>query len=219
MKRNILFAFAIAISLYSCSGKKTEGSIYYTVEYQLPDSLKEYAEHLPKQAMVYFKGDSTVSIQAGKEESTSIVTNQKTTFMRALLKSDEQKKYYAIDYDKNGQAEELASMPSYTFTKTTEHKSIAGYEAYKYNLKEKLTGDEAEAWFTKDVAIIPNSLTLNLDTALGVPLSFTSKQNGIIVKTTAKDIKFEKVPDGVFNTPKGYEFLTPQQFKNMTSGN
>lgn len=219
MKRNILFAFVIAIALYSCSGKKTEGSIYYTVEYQLPDSLKEYAEHLPKQALVYFKGDSAVSIQAGTGESTSVITDHKTAFMRALLKSDEQKKYYAIDYDKTAQAEELASMPSYTFTKTTEHKSIAGYDAFKYSLKEKLTGDEAEAWFTKDVAIIPTGLTLNLDTALGVPLSFTLKQNGVIVKTTAKDIKFEPVPAGIFSTPKGYEFLTPQQFKDMTSGN
>lgn len=219
MKRNILFAFVIAIALYSCSGKKTEGSIYYTIEYQLPDSLKEYGEHLPKQALVYFKGDSAVSIQAGKEESTSIITDQKSAFMRALLKSDEQKKYYAIDYDKAAQTEELAAMPSYTFTKTAEHKTIAGYDAFKYNLKENLTGDEAEAWFTKDVAIIPSGLTLNLDTALGVPLSFTLKQNGVIVKTTAKDVKFEPVPAGIFLTPKGYEFLTPQQFKQMTGGN
>lgn len=207
------------MALYSCSGKKTEGSIYYIVEYQLPDSLKEYAEHLPKQALVYFKGDSAVSIQASKEESTTVITNQKAAFMRALLKSDEQKKYYVIDYDKPAQAEERTSMPSYTFTKTTEHKIIAGYDAYKYNLKEKLTGEAVEAWFTKDVSIIPNSLTLNLDTALGVPLAFTSKQNGIVIKTTAKDVKFETVPDGVFNTPKGYEFLTPQKFKEMTGGN
>jgi len=211
--------FVIAVGLYSCSGKKTEGSIYYTVEYQLPDSLKEYAEHLPKQALVYFKGDTAITIQAGKEESTSVITNQKGGFMRALLKSDEQKKYYAIDYDKAAQVEELASMPSYTYSKTNEHKTIGGYDAYKYNLKEKLTGETAEAWFTKDVAIIPNSLTMNLDTALGVPLAFTMKQGGMIVKTTAKDVKFEKVPDGIFSTPKGYEFLTPQKFKEMTGGN
>jgi len=74
-------------------------------------------------------------------------------------------KHYAVDYDKAAQAEELAGMPSYTFTKSTEHKTIAGYDATRYILKDKLTGESAEAWFTKDVAIIPNSLTSTLDTA------------------------------------------------------
>lgn len=172
---------------------------------------------MPKQALVYFKGDSTISIQDTKEESTSVITNSKAGFMRALLKSATKK--YAVDYDKAAQAEELAAMPSYTYTKTNEHKTIAGYDATRYVLKDKLTAQKTDAWFTTELAIIPSSLTTTLDAKLGTPLAFTMIQNGIVVKTTATDIKFEPVPDGVFNTPKGYEFLTPQQFKEMTAGN
>lgn len=215
--KNILIVFAIAIVFCACSSKKTEGTINYSVEYLLPDSLKQYAQYLPQQAVVYFKGDSTISIQDAKEESTSVITDTKAGFMRALLKSVT--KHYAVDYDKAAQAEELAGMPSYTYTKGNEQKTIAGYNATKYNLKDKLTGEAAEAWFTKDIAIKPSSLTSTLDTALGVPLAFTLKQSGIIVKTTAKQIKFEPVPDGAFSTPKGYEFLTPKQFKELTTGN
>lgn len=207
----------LAIAFCSCNNKKTEGSINYTVDYLLPDSLKQYAQYLPKQAVVYFKGDSTISVQQTKEESTSVITDSKAAYMLALLKSPSKK--YAVDYDKAAQAEELAGMPSYTFTKSTEHKTIAGYDAIRYVLKDKITGESAEAWFTKDVAIIPNSLTSTLDTALGVPLAFTLKQSGIIVKTTATQVKFEPVPAGIFSVPKGYEFLTPNQFKDMTAGN
>jgi uncharacterized protein YceK len=217
MMKRVLFALIITISFCSCSHKKTdEGSITYSVEYELPDSLKQYADYLPKQATVYFKGDSTISIQQANDESTSVITDSKVNFMRALLKSSTKK--YAVDYTKNDQDEELAALPSYTFTKSTDSKTIAGYKASKYILKDKLSGENAEAWFTKDIAIIPNSLTATLDTTLGVPLTFTTKQNGIIVKTTVKEIKFETVPGGVFSTPKGYEFLTPQQFKDLTSG-
>ncbi|EHQ24433.1 DUF4412 domain-containing protein [Mucilaginibacter paludis] len=218
MKRTISGLFAGLILLCACGHKKTdEGTITYSVEYELPDSLKQYASYLPKQAIVYFKGDSTISIQEASEESTSVITHANTHFMRALLKSAT--KHYAVDYDKAAQAEEVATMPSYTFTKTADAKTIAGYHAAKYTLKDKATGENAEAWFTKDVSIIPNSLTTSMDTTLGVPLAFTIKQNGIIVKTTVKEIKFDPVPAGVFLTPKGYEFLTPQQFREMTTGN
>lgn len=217
MKRNTLAVLIIAISFFACSSKKNDGTINYTVEYLLPDSLKQYAQYLPKQAVVYFKGDSTISIQDATQESTSVITDKNKGFMRALLKSASKK--YAVDYDKAAQAEEVANMPSYTYRKSDEHKKIAGYDATRYILKDKLTGESAEAWFTKDVAIIPNSLTTTLDTALGVPLAFTLKQSGIIVKTTATAIKFEPVPTNAFETPKGYEFLTPKQFKEMTGGN
>lgn len=218
MKITILSVFTGIVLLCACVNKKTgEGTITYQVEYELPDSLKQYAAYLPKQAIVYFKGDSTISIQQAGEESTSVITHAQTHFMRALLKSTS--KHYAVDYDKAAQQEEIAAMPSYTFAKTADAKTIASYQAAKYTLKDKATGESAEAWFTKDISIIPNSLTTSMDTTLGVPLSFTIKQNGIIVKTTAKEIKFEPVPAGIFSTPKGYEFLTPQQFREMTMGN
>ncbi|RKR82999.1 hypothetical protein BDD43_3199 [Mucilaginibacter gracilis] len=211
--------FALLTVFCACNSKKTEGTINYSVEYLLPDSLQQYAQYLPKTAIVYFKGDSTISIQEAPEEATSVITDSKTGFMRALLKSTTKKQFYAVDYDKAAQAEELAAIPSYTFTKTNDHKTIAGYDAVRYILKEKLTNQAGEAWFTKDVAIIPNSLTSSLDSTLGVPLSFSMKQNGAVIKTTVTQIKFEPVPAGAFSTPKGYEFLTPKQFKDMTGGN
>jgi hypothetical protein len=179
----------------------------------LPDSLKKYAEFLPKQATVYFKDDSTASIQGTTEESTTVITDKKTGFMRVLLKSPF--KMYRVDYDKTDQENERALLPVYSFAPTATTKQIAGYNAVKYILKDKLSGDTSEAWFTKDISIIPNSITTALDPKEGVPLVFTTNQHGVIATTTVKQITFDAVPAGVFSTPAGYEVLTPKQLQEM----
>ncbi len=218
MKRTIIVAFVFLVSLEACKHKSgDEGSIVYQLEYQLPDSLKRYAEYLPKEAIVYFKGDSTVSIQRANEESTTVITDRKTDFMRVLLRSPA--KQFVVDYNKTDQAAETGILPPHTITKGKDVKTIAGYKAVKYLFKDKLSDETTEMWFTKAIAIIPNSLTRILDSTLGVPLMFTINQNGMKMKTTVKEIKFEPVPASVFSTPKGYTPLTPQQLREMPVAN
>ena len=214
MKRTIIAVFVVAICLYACKNKKpNEGKIVYQLEYQLPDSLKRYAAFLPNEATVYFKGDSTVSIQRSSEESTTIITDRPTNFMRVLLQSPE--KQFVVDYNKAEQAEEIGHLPAHTTTKQQDTKTIAGYKATKYIVQDKLSDEKTEMWFTKDIAIPPNSLTMMLDSTLGVPLMFTIDQNGMKMKTTVKEIKFQPVPAGVFSTPKEFTPLTPQQLREM----
>lgn len=218
MKNLMIAAFALLLFLVACHRKNTdEGLIVYQLEYQLPDSLKQYADFLPKEAIVYFKGDSAVSIQKTKEESTTIITDRKTNFMRVLLKSPARQ--FVVNYNKNDQAEEIGQLPPHTITMQNETKTIAGYQASKYLVKDKLTGETTAMWFTKDITIIPNPITMMLDSTLGVPLIFSINQNGMTTKTTVKEIKFEPVPATVFSTPSGYTPLTPQQLRQMPVGN
>ncbi|MDB5151988.1 MAG: hypothetical protein JWR54_739 [Mucilaginibacter sp.] len=204
----------IPVLFSSCSGKKViEGSITYSIEYQLPDSLHKYLLYLPKSAKIYFKGDSAVSVQQINDEATTVITYKPTDFMRVLLASSEKK--YVIDYNKADQAEESPARLGYSYIANTETRTIAGHKALKYTLTDKVTGENAEAWFTKEVAIIPNSLTMPFDTTKGVPMAFTVNHNGMVIKTTVKDIKFEPVPAGIFSTPAGYEPLTPKQLRDM----
>lgn len=199
--------------LAACSHKQNEGVIVYHLSYKLPDSLKNYGNYLPAEAKVYFKGDSVVSVQQSGQESTTVITYKPTGFMRVLLKSAE--KQYVIDYNKADQDAERANMPSFAFTPKNDSKKMAGYQAKAYTMTDKMSADSSEAWFTHDVVIPPSSLTMALDTALGVPLVFSTNQNGIITKTTVKEIRFEPVPEGVFSTPAGYEHLTPKQLSEM----
>jgi len=207
----------ILIVFSSCKHKELkQGSVTYTMEYELPDSLKSYAAFLPKTAIVYFKGDSTVSIQQAGADATTVITHKPTNFMRVLLRSD--RAQYAIDYKKAEQAEILPPA-EYTYAATTESKTILGHKATKYILTDKTSGAGNEVWFTKEIKLVPNYITTVFDTTYGVPLVFTSNQNGMVTKTTVKEIKFETIPDGVFSTPAGYKKLSPEQFKNLPVGN
>ena len=214
MKKTLLYFITILVLFSSCSNKKIkQGSIAYTIEYQLPDSLNRYLAYLPKSAMVYFKGDSAVSIQQMNDESTTIITDKATSFMRVLLRSSAKK--YVIDYDKAEQAQESPARLGYTYQAGTETKAIGGYKALKYTLTNKETLEQSEVWFTKDISVVPNSLTMAIDTVHGFPVAFTTNQGGMLIKHTVKQIKFEPVPEGVFSTPAGYEPLTPKQLRDM----
>jgi hypothetical protein len=213
--KNALIYFAVLSSfLYSCSRKKViEGSITYDLQYQLPDSLRKYLIYLPKTAKVYFKGDSAVSVQQMNDESTTIITHKPSNFMRVLLASRE--KRYVIDYSKADQDEESPARLGYSYEPGIDTQTIAGHRALKYKLTNKVTGEIDEAWFSKDVSLVPNSLTMAFDTTKGFPLSFTTNSNGMVIKTSVKAIKFEPVPTGIFSAPAGYEKLTPKQLREM----
>lgn len=218
MYRVLVVVAILAILLSSCSKRELkQGKIIYNIEYELPDSLTRYAAYLPKQAIVYFKGDSTVSILQAGDEATTVITDKSTDFMRVLLRSSNSK--YVIDYNKAQQPELLPATSGYTYEPTADTMTIAGYKAKKYQLTDKATGLTSEAWFTKQLSIAPNYLTTVFDTTYGAPLTFTTRQNDMPVKTTFKEIKFEPVPNGIFSTPKGYQKITPDQFKNMPLGN
>jgi hypothetical protein len=214
IKKSSLYLIIALIGFSSCSHKKViQGSISYDIEYKLPDSLHKYLFYLPRSAKVFFKGDSAVSIQQMNDESTTVITYKPTDFMRVLLASSAKK--YVIDYNKSDQAEESPARLGYSYEASTETRTIAGHKALKYTLTDKVTGESAEAWFTKEIAVIPNSLTTPFDTTKGVPLSFTVNHNGMIIKTTVREIKFEPVPAAIFSTPAGYEPLTPKQLRDM----
>jgi hypothetical protein len=214
MKKILLYSIIITALFSSCSNKTVQqGSITYRIEYRLPDSLNKYLAYLPKSATVYFKGDSAVSIQQSNDESTTVITDKPANLMRVLLQSTAKK--YVIDYNKAEQAEEVPARLGYTYKAGIETKIIAGHKTLKYTLTDKATGESSEAWFTQEVSVIPNSLTTSFDTTHGVPLAFTTNQNGMIITTTVKEIKFEPVPAGIFSTPPGFEPLTPKQLRDL----
>src|ERR1700744_4055791 len=71
MKKIILFTPLLFILFAACNHKTVkQGSVTYDIQYQLPDSLNNYKAYLPKTAVVYFRGDSTVSIQQAGAEAT-----------------------------------------------------------------------------------------------------------------------------------------------------
>src|ERR1700740_3572452 len=99
MYKTLCCIASLAVFISSCHKKEVrQGKLIYTIEYSLPDSLRSYIAVLPQQAIVYFKGDSTVSVQQAGDAATTVITHKPTDFIRVLLRSSDKK--YAIDYSK-----------------------------------------------------------------------------------------------------------------------
>ena len=213
MNRIIITLFIIAGFLTACGGKQQEGTLTYQLAYKLPDSLKNYADYLPKTATMHFKGDSAVTVQGTEDESTTMITYHPTGYFLALLKSGF--KRFQVQFNTDEQKMEVPDMSVYDFTKGTGTKTIAGYKAEQYIVKNKFSGDTTSAWFTHDLKVPPSFLSMMFNPEYGVPVSFSINQNGMVTTTTLKEAKFAPVPAGVFSAPKGYLKLTPKELREM----
>ena len=115
--------------------------------------------------------------------------------------------------------EQMKEMsPEFSLKAGTETKSIAGYNGKKYEVSEKKSGQNFEAWFTTEVDIPQNTATLFYDKSYGFPLQFSTIINRVPVKALVKEIKATTVPAGIFTATKDYEEMTFQELMNMMPG-
>ncbi len=218
--KGLVFSAAIAISAFTASAQEKieEGSITYIVEWTLPPSAPpQMAAMLPKEMKVYFKGDSSSTVSKGGFSSTNIM-NYNTEYFRILLDIPMANKKFCVPITPADKEDMKDKLPDVTLTLTVDNKTILNYKAEKYNIKDKTTGAASEGWFTKDISIIPNSLSYYFDAAAGVPLEFQSVQNGMTFKAKVKEVKKETVPAGIFGVPKDYEEITFTELKGMMGG-
>lgn len=213
MKKQVLVMLMIcAVALASCGKKVPQGKLVYTLTYDLPDNIRQFAEHLPKEAVVYFKGDSAVVIQKMGDESTTVITHQPTKFMDVLFKSPKQS--YQVNYTRQDQEEDRSHMPIFEAVKGAQTQTMNGVAAQQYTLTDKMTTENQQAWFTTAIKAPQSYLSVMLDSTLGVPLVFSYNQNGMIIHAKIKEINTDAdVPTGVFSVPAGYQKLAPKDLQ------
>jgi GLPGLI family protein len=225
MKKLVLSALMlfIGINLFAQSapaGGKIipEGTITYTVAWTLPEQLQAMSGNFPTELKVFFKGDSSsLKTESPMYNSTSIM-NVAKEYERLLLDIPMMRKKFSVVFSPADQEKMQANMPELTLKAETETKMIGGYNATKYSVNEKKTGQNSDAWFTKDLQVTPNTLTRYFDKSYGFPVEFTSYMNGLSVKATLKELKPGAVPAGSFSAPKGYEEITLEQLMQMQGG-
>ncbi len=218
--KKIILSGIIFLSVFTvlAQNKINEGTIKYDVQWTLPPNANpQMAAMLPSEITVYFKGDSSVTISKSPMSSTNTVMNPKTEYLRLLLEIPMMQKKYSVIFTPADMEELEDKIPQYELTTATENKTIAGYKGQKYTVKDKKTDKTSDAWFTKDVDIVQNSLSRFFDKSYGFPLEFNTVQNGMGIKATVKELKTETVPAGSFAATKDYEEITFEQLKSMSS--
>ena len=201
------------------AGKKIpEGTLTYTVEWKLPAQMQAMASNFPNELKVYFKGDSSsLKTESPMYNSTSIM-NVNKEYERLLLDIPMMGKKFSVIFNPEDQEKMQANMPDLALTAGTETRTVAGFNAIKYDVNEKKTNQASVAWFTRDVEVTPNSLTRFYNKSYGFPVEFTSYLNGISVKAVLKEIKTTPVPAGSFSASKDYEEISFEQLMQMQGG-
>lgn len=218
MKKIILSAALAVLSTIGFAQKKiAEGSIVYSVEYDLPANMQQMKAMLPTEVTVYFKGDSTSTLNKTPMSTANFILNPKTEFQRLLLEIPMMNKKYSVRFTPADVETMAESFPELTFTESSETKTIASFNGKKYTVKDN-AGKSSEAVFTKDIEIPANSFTQFFDTSYGFPLAFTTYQQGMSVKAVVKEVKEMKVPAGSFSGGKEYEEITIAQLQALMGG-
>jgi hypothetical protein len=198
--------------------KIAEGTITYSVEWQLPEQMKPMAANFPSELKVFFKGDSaSMKTESQMYTSTSIVNTSKD-YERMLLDIPMMGKKFSVIFTPADQEKIQDKLPDLTLKAGTETKDLAGYKAQKYTVNEKKSNQNFEAWFTKDIEVTPNTLSRYYDKTYGFPLEFSTFMNGITVKAKVKEVKPGAVPAGSFSATSDFEEITLDQLMQMSGG-
>ena len=222
MKRiSLSVAFLLCGSLLfaQTSAKRiSEGTITYLVEWKLPENMQQMAANFPTELTVFFKGDSSSLKTESQMYSSTSILNTKSEYERMLLDIPMMGKKLSVIFTPADQEKVAEKMPELTLKAGTETKEVLGYKAQKYDVNEKKSGQNFEAWFTKDIEVTPNTLSRFYDKGYGFPIEFSSFMNGITVKAKVKDVKSGPVPAGSFSATKDYEEITLDQLMQMSGG-
>ena len=195
-----------------------EGIITYSVEWKLPENMQQMAANFPAELTVFFKGDSSSLKTESQMYSSTSILNTKSEYERMLLDIPMMGKKLSVIFTPADQEKVAEKMPELTLKAGTETKDVLGYKAQKYDVNEKKSGQNFEAWFTKDIEVTPNTLSRFYDKGYGFPIEFSSFMNGITVKAKVKDVKSGPVPAGSFSATKDYEEITLDQLMQMSGG-
>lgn len=196
--------------------KITEGTITYAVSFELPADKQQYASMMPKEIITYFRGDSTASTVQQGPATIKNVQDYKTNYQSLLIDVPVASKKIAVVLTPADIEQIEAANPKLTPTPADEKETIAGYNCTKVTATDAKSGLKYDIWVTKDIDIVPNSMSKVVSDFGGVPVKFVTFNQGIKINAEIKEIKEAAVPQGFFSASKDYQTMSMDDLKAMT---
>ena len=194
---NVALGIALAATTMSASAQKTytSGCITYSTEVQ------------GQQADVkdYFTPDSSAAVMTVGPATVKVLMNAKHDYLAVLVDVP------VANMKKAGIAtpaeleDAVAQFPTFTFTPTTETKTIAGFNCTKVTAKDTKSGKSYDVWVTKDIVVPSTAIPTYYSAAGGFPVQFTAFQQGQEQSITISAITDEKAPAGTYAISKDFE--------------
>ncbi len=211
MKPLHLLVLLFAFSLSTQAQQSFEGKIVTKVEIiKSSKDMKRMAAMLGNEMTMYIKGAKSRMVQKNALGETVIISD--STLKESTVLMDLMGKKMGIQM--KGESSESNSMipqMSGTYTTTTEHKTILGYDCIKtiFTLDDK--SGSFEIWST---SAIPN-FTQSYRNLNGIPLEYTVVSPDAQIKFTTTEIAPMTVSDDYFVIPQGYEIKSQEEMSKM----
>jgi len=213
-------AMAILITVLTTAGsfaQDFEGKVVYGLTYNnLPDEMAGYESMLPKQMTMYFKQEkSRIEQDLGMAGTQIIVSDSKTEDAFILMDLMGQKMCLTIDPADKEEAEDVKPKVK----KLSETKKIAGYKCKAAEVT--YPGGEGEedqvviVYYTPKISGDGHNQFSMLD---GLPLEYTTSQQGMEVTIVAELVSEESVAASYFDAPEEYKKMTMDEFQQMMGG-
>lgn len=211
--KKILFVLSVLFTSISFAQLKT-GSIAYSIKVDAESEEQEQVAAMfeGSKMIVYFKPNMTaLDMEMGMFMKIATVSDAKKGKTLTLMDIMGQK--IAV---RNAEAD--APKKNETVEKTSETKTILGYNCVKYRIIDE-SDNMVTMWVTEEILVNPEGQTIFRKDIKGTPLAFSTIQNGIKmnfevtkIETKANKNKFS------MKIPAGYEEKTAEELKAQAAG-
>jgi len=194
---NVALGIALAATTMSASAQKTYTTGAYTYSTEVMGQQADVKE--------YFSPDSSAAVITSGPATIKVLMNAKHDYLAVLVDVP------VANMKKAGIAtpaeleEGMAQLPSFTFTPTTETKTISGFSCTKVTAKDSKSGKSYDVWVTKDIVVPATAIPPYYSGAGGFPVQFTAFQQGQEQSITIATVTDEKAPAGTYGISKDFE--------------
>jgi hypothetical protein len=194
---NVALGIALAATTMSASAQKTYTTGAYTYSTEVMGQQADVKE--------YFSPDSSAAVITSGPATIKVLMNAKHDYLAVLVDVP------VANMKKAGIAtpaeleEGMSQLPSFTFTPTTETKTISGFNCTKVTAKDSKSGKSYDVWVTKDIVVPSTAIPFYYSGAGGFPVQFTAFQQGQETSITIATITDEKAPAGTYGIAKDFE--------------
>ncbi len=188
---------ALSATAMSASAQKTYTSGMYSYSTQMQGQQAD--------VKTYFTPDSSAAVITVGPANVKILANAKHDYLAVVLDIPVASIKKAGIATASELEEGMAAMPTFTYTPTTETKTISGFNCKKVVAKDSKSGKTYDVWITNDFTVPTTALPYYYSGIGGFPIQFTSFQQGQEVDITISSVSDAKAPAGTFSIPKDFE--------------
>ena len=207
----ILILFILISNVFF--SQKFQGTITYSIDYDLPEIMEPQRSMLPSEMKTYCKKSSSRVEQKTAMGDQIVISNINTGESTLLMNMMGQKMAIEIG---NQDKDENESTPNIVYLEDS--KTIAGYlckkATYTVFIEEQQDSMTMDLYYTSEIPSIYNAQFNQLN---GLPLEYTINTQGMSMTFEAINVELNKQSKSLFEIPKEYEIISLEAFKKMMS--